>query len=160
MAVLLWEYYHGGVKSHHLLNRKDLPALSNWWNLVWLPALTWLLLYRIDKRKLKPAAIQSKRRFRIDLFISGIILGIILSLSFSYDIQFILDSILYLFLFLALFIPLFYSEFILGFVLSMTVTFGAILPTIFAVIVSVAGYLIFQFVRPLLIRAVLIFRKN
>ena len=30
-TLLLWDYFHGGVPSHHLLQNKDLPAFSNWW---------------------------------------------------------------------------------------------------------------------------------
>jgi hypothetical protein len=29
-ALLAFEHYNGGVVSHHLLQREDLPAISNW----------------------------------------------------------------------------------------------------------------------------------
>lgn len=30
-SLLIWQHFHGGVPSHHLLHRSDLPAVSNWW---------------------------------------------------------------------------------------------------------------------------------
>gem|GEM_PF-5307569 len=29
-ALLTYEHFNGGVQSHHLLDRRDLPAISNW----------------------------------------------------------------------------------------------------------------------------------
>lgn len=37
MTLLAWEYTHGGVVSHHFLDRRDMPAISNWWSLAVLP---------------------------------------------------------------------------------------------------------------------------
>ncbi|WP_214278616.1 hypothetical protein, partial [Escherichia coli] len=34
-----WEALHGGIAAHHLLQRADLPGLSNAWGLLVLPAL-------------------------------------------------------------------------------------------------------------------------
>jgi hypothetical protein len=36
-VFLLWDYFNGGVPSHHILHQKDLPAISNWWNLLLIP---------------------------------------------------------------------------------------------------------------------------
>ena len=50
-AVLLgYEHFNGGVQSHHLLNRPDLPAISNWLGLLALPAIGWLVGIRIRNR--------------------------------------------------------------------------------------------------------------
>ena len=49
-ALLAWDHFHGGVPSHHILAREDLPEISNWWGGVLLPLLTWFLLYRVEKR--------------------------------------------------------------------------------------------------------------
>jgi hypothetical protein len=48
--LLTWNYFHGGVPSHHILKRKDFPEIANWWGGLLLPLLTWFLLYRIQKR--------------------------------------------------------------------------------------------------------------
>jgi len=39
-SFLFWEYFHGGVTSHHILHQKDLPSISNWWSGIFLPILT------------------------------------------------------------------------------------------------------------------------
>lgn len=49
-SLLIWEHYHGGVPSHHILAREDLPEFSNWWGGLLLPLLSFFLLYRIKKR--------------------------------------------------------------------------------------------------------------
>ena len=36
---LAWEHFHGGIASHHFLNRADMPAVSNGWGLLLLPAI-------------------------------------------------------------------------------------------------------------------------
>lgn len=47
---VLWEYSNGGVVTHHLLARPDLPGISNWWGLLTIPLLTWLTLTLIQRR--------------------------------------------------------------------------------------------------------------
>jgi hypothetical protein len=54
LACLAWEHFHGGVKSHHLFHRSDLPAISNWWGALVLPGLAWFLLGRILSRTVWP----------------------------------------------------------------------------------------------------------
>jgi hypothetical protein len=44
---LAYEHFTGGVQSHNLLNRPDLPAISNWLGLVTLPLLGVVLGLRI-----------------------------------------------------------------------------------------------------------------
>ena len=46
-AHLTFEHYTGGVRSHHLLNRPDLPAISNWLGLITLPLLGVVLGLRV-----------------------------------------------------------------------------------------------------------------
>ncbi len=31
LVLLTWQHFHGGVPSHHILQQKDLPEISNWW---------------------------------------------------------------------------------------------------------------------------------
>ena len=49
-GLLIWNHFHGGVLSHHILHQEDLPTISNWWGGLILPLLTLLLTYRIQKR--------------------------------------------------------------------------------------------------------------
>ncbi len=86
-SLLTWNYYHGGVPSHHLLAREDLPSFSNWWGGLLLPLLTWFLLYRIQKRILVNKNKNSELlNFPINIvygFIGAILFGILFSLLFT-----------------------------------------------------------------------------
>ena len=155
LSLLIWEYFHGGVPSHHVLDRKDLPKISNWLGALLLPTLTWILLGRIKIRIRKQASKSENQNENLKilrLFIIGIILGLAVAISFTYSFKIFLDNVLYIFLILGLLVPIFYSEFILGFILAMTFTFGAVLPTVFILIIAVVGLLLFKFIRPQLLK--------
>ena len=49
-ALLIWQHFHGGVPSHHILHQADLPSISNWWGGLLLPVLTWVLSDKIQNR--------------------------------------------------------------------------------------------------------------
>ena len=161
LTLLLWNYFHGGVPSHHILDRKDLPEISNWWNGLWLPVLTWILLGRINSRIEKQTSADNSSNKGLGnvlgRFMIGLIFGIILAVSFVHNFNPFLDNVLYILLILTFIVPLFFSEFILGFVLGMTYTFGAILPTVFIFIIAVAGFLIYRFIRPLIFKVPQVF---
>lgn len=154
LGLLFWQYFHDGVPSHHILQQKDLPEISNWWGTLLLPALAWVLLGRIEKRlKKQNALIQQTKNQAIKipgLFLLGLTLGILIAVSFTNEYKFFLDNVLYVFLVLSLFFPIYNAEFILGFILGMTYTFGAVLPTIFILIIAALGFLIYSFIRPLI----------
>lgn len=163
IGLLLWQNFHGGVPGHHILNRGDLPKISNWWGGLLLPILTWLLLSKIENRVSKQASqTQGTKNQNIKtfgLFLLGLIFGILLAASFTNDYKLFLDNVLYILILLSLMVPIYYSEFILGFILGMTYTFGAVLPTLFILIIAAFGFLIYRFIRPLLLKATKVFRK-
>ncbi len=155
-GLLFWEYFHGGVPSHHILQKKDLPEISNWWGGLLLPVLTWILLGRIELRLNKQESLPQQNKNQtvkiLRLFLLGLILGIMIAVSFTNSYKFILDNVLYLLLILSFFFPVYYAEFILGFILGMAFTFGVVLPTIFILIIAALAFLIFRYIRPLILR--------
>jgi len=157
-GFLFWEHFNGGVTSHHLLHQEDLPSISNWWSGLLLPILTWFLLSRIEKRlKKQSSQTQLTNNFiskAFWLFLTGLIFGILLSASFTNEYQLFLDNVLYILIALSFVIPLYYSEFILGFILGMTFTFGAIIPTVFILLVAVIGMVTYKFIRPLILKLI------
>lgn len=162
LGLLIWQHIHGGVPSHHVLQQKDLPEISNWWGALLLPVLTWILWGRIEKRlnKQGPSTQLANQNTKIiGLLLLGLILGILVAVSFTFDYNFFLDNILYIFFVLGLFLPLYYAEFILGFILGMTYTFGAVLPTIFILIIAGFGFLLYRLLRPLMLKATKVFGK-
>jgi uncharacterized protein YacL len=153
IGLLIWQHFNGGVPSHHILQQKDLPEISNWWGAVLLPILAWILSGRIEKRITKQGTtIQSHSMKIIGLFIAGLLLGILIVFAFTNNNKPFLDNVPYVFLLLSLFIPIFYSEFIFGFILGMAYTFGAILPTIFILLFALIGFLIYRFINPQILK--------
>ncbi len=155
-SFLFWEHFHGGVTSHHILDQKDLLSISNWWSGILLPTLTWFLLCRIEKRlDKKISQTQQMNNFIRKvfwLFLTGLVFGILLSTSFTNEFKPFLDNVLYIIIILSFIIPVYYSEFILGFILGMTYTFGAIIPTVFILIVAVIGFVAHRLIRPIVLR--------
>jgi len=49
-AHLGWDYFHGGVPTHHIRISENLPGISNWRGGIVLPLLPWFLLVRIQHR--------------------------------------------------------------------------------------------------------------
>lgn len=136
LAHLGWEHTHGGVPSHHLLNSADLPAISNWWGAVLIPALTWFLVGRIQLRF-------SSRRLPLVLagFLCALAYGAGLALAFTIESP----AVSYVFLgvfAISLLVPTYRAEYVLGFVLGMTFTFGAVLPTLIASVIALFSGLV------------------
>ena len=148
-SLLLWQYLHAGVPSHYLLQRADLPEISNWWGGILLPFLTWLAMVRVQKRIVKPPT-ENRSLLCKQVFISFILAlcyGAMLAISFvkGYtDISAVLFPAILIF---ALFFRVYRAEFILGFILSMSITFGAVLPTIFGAIIASASAIVYFVVR-------------
>jgi len=112
LSLLIWEHFHGGVASHHLLQQQNLPAISNWWNALFLPLLTWLLLGRTEKRLGKqsskgqqPNNLQGQAQ-AARLFITGLVLGVLISVSFVNGYSIFLDNVPFIILVLSLLLPI------------------------------------------------------
>lgn len=159
LCFLFWEHFHGGVASHHILQQQNLPVISNWWSGLLLPVLTWFLIGRTEKRIGKQASqgqqINKLHNKALLLFITGLGLGVLIATSFTNEYSVFLDNVPYIILVLSLIIPIFYAEFILGFILGMTYTFGAILPTVFILLLAIFGFLTYRFIRPGIIMVIM-----
>ena len=164
LAHLAWEHFHGGVLSHNILNRRDLPAISNAWGALLLPALAWFSGGFIQKRiASKSAANELTPKLPTSVvigFLGALLMGTLLAGSFAYDYA---NATLYLFqsLFVvALLFPVYRAECLLGFVLAMTLTFGAVLPmaigSIFVALSAAAHLLAY----PLLVRGWALLRRR
>jgi len=156
LGFLTWEHFHGGVVSHHILQQKDLPSISNWWGGILLPILTWFLLSRTEKRLDKEISQTEHTNNSFSkvfwIFLTALVFGILISISFTNAYKPFLDNVPYILIVLSFIIPIYYSEFILGFIIGMTYTFGAILPTVFILIIAAVGLIAYRFIRPLFLR--------
>lgn len=155
-SILAWQYFHNGVPAHHILQREDLPEISNWWGLLVLPVVTLILLTRIEKRMLRKAGNNtSGQLFPIVLrFAVGLATALLIVFSFSNNWTVILDNVPYIILGLSLFIPIYYAEYMLGFILGLAFTFGAVLPTVFVLVLAAIGFGVYTFIRQPLLKLV------
>lgn len=155
VAHLAWEHFNGGIVSHQLLNRDDLPAISNAWGLVLLPALTWFAIGRVEKRvALHSGGKGTAPKLPLTViigFLGPLVLGILLSVAFSNDYETMAASLFLGMFVLALLLPVYRAECLLGFVLGMTFTFGAVLPTLIGSVVAAVSAVVHLGIRPLLV---------
>jgi len=157
-SLLTWNYYHGGVPSHSIMAREDMPSISNWWGAVLLPLLTWFLLHRIQRRlnsgkdeSIKLTTIPSEVVYG---FAGALLFGIALSTFYTLGSKDIPGYMVNGIFVIAFFFPIYRAECLLGFVLGMTFTFGAVLPTGIGSIFALIGAVLFLFVRSLLLKFV------
>lgn len=149
LAILMWQSSHQGVPNHHLLQRADYPAISNWWGVLVLPFLSWVLIGRIHRQSLLEGRkekitypIHRVIGFSLALFYGG---GLSVAFAVGYpDIAAILFQGILAF---ALFFKIYREEHILGFILGMCLVFGAVLPTLFATIIALASAIVYHSVH-------------
>jgi hypothetical protein len=157
--LLIFDHFNGGVPSHHLLNKKDLPEISNWWGGLLLPLLTWFLLYRLNQRFKKNNESSLPRAVYFGFF-ATLIFGIVLSVFFSFGYlkppEIMMEGVLLV----ALFYPIYRAECILGFVLGMIFTFGTVLPTGIGLILVLIGAILYLYVRPIILFIISKFTRN
>ncbi|MGH8076709.1 MAG: hypothetical protein ACREPE_05205 [Lysobacter sp.] len=157
LAHLTWEHFNGGVVSHHILNRADLPAISNWFGALLLPALAWFLTGRIQRRIASYSGWRkAASKFPTSVvvgFFGSLVFGMLLSVSFTNGYENISSYLFVSMLLSALLLPVYRPECVLGFILGMTFTFGAVLPTAIGSIVAAISAVIHLVVRPVLVHA-------
>jgi hypothetical protein len=151
VALLAWEYTHGGVVSHHFLDRRDMPAVFNWWGLVVLPVLGWLASWSVLRR----AAVEPKAlRKAFTAALGALLAGVAMSVSFITGHQQITSYVFFAALLSGLVLRTYRAEYVFSFVLGTAVVFGMVLPTIGALVavgISAAFHLL---VRPSFVWAI------
>jgi hypothetical protein len=156
LALLMWEHFNGGVVRHHILHRADMPAISNWWGLLLLPALTWFLIGRIQSRIARhPEGQEATPGLPVRIvigFAGSLAIGILLSVAFAMHYESAASNLFLGTLLLALVLPVYRAECVLGFVLGMNFTFGAVLPTMFGSIIGAGSAAIHLLLRPAVTR--------
>lgn len=150
-TLLLWDYTHGGVPSHHILANEDLPAISNWWGVLLLPLLTWFLLYRIqiriDVEGLGHSSVENEFKTTFYRFAGSLHFALLLSLFFTYGYPDICGYMILALFPVGLFFRIYRAECLLGFVIGMTFTFGAVLSTGIGSILVLAGAILYVYFR-------------
>jgi hypothetical protein len=156
-ALLLWDFTHQGVPSHHLLANKEYPAISNWWGGLTVPLLAALLVYRIQSRFFTDT--QEEQRVKVGQqmrmgFFLGLLFAIALSVFFTLNYTDVPMYMLLLLVVASLFTPIYRAECLLGFVLGMVYTFGGVLPLLIGAIFSLVGFFLYKGVRPAILYSI------
>lgn len=124
-----WEYTHGGILRHHLLNDASLPAISNVWALLVMPMLGtlagWVVTQRTRRRSgaLIPAMAG---------FLGALLGGAALSVAFVSSGEAAATQVMMALLVAAVLFPVYRAEYLFGFVMGMTFVFGPVLPALVA----------------------------
>lgn len=148
-SLLTWNYYNGGIPSHHLLADENLPKFSNLWGLLLLPLLTWVLSYRTQKRVFRQGGVSNvSMKITFYSFFAPLLYGITMSAFFSFGYPDMTGNLMFAIFVGALFFPVYRAECLLGFILGMTFTFGAVLPTIIGSILCVIAFILYKTIRP------------
>lgn len=146
LADLAWQWAHGGIVSHHLLADPGLPAVSNGWGIVALPALAWLLSGRFMRRASSGMATRSI----LIAAIGSAVAGICLSLAFSWGTTDHASLVLLAMLLCGAALPIHRAECLLGFVLAMAWTFGPVLPILIGAALTLFSVVVRRVVWPAL----------
>ncbi|MCU0755941.1 MAG: hypothetical protein MUE46_12585 [Xanthomonadales bacterium] len=155
VAHLGFETLNGGVQSHHLLNRPDLPAISNWLGLVILPLLGLIFGLRLarEARAAGAAGIPAPILFGL---CGAILYGGMLATAFELNASSITNAAFFGLFLCAALLPIYRAEYLLGFVVGITLTFGAVLPLAIGAVFAVISFAVRYIIRC----ALAVFRKR
>ncbi len=154
LLFILLEYFNGGVITHHLLAREDLPGISNWWGLLTIPLLTWIVMSFINKRRNKKLKLESTHLKRFDIkilksFLAALLFGVMVSVLWKFSLEGILQYFILFPVLAAVLKPTYLPEYLLGFVIGLLCTFGGILPIIIGLVLVVMCFLVHKLVQTL-----------
>lgn len=138
---LAFEHFNGGVKTHHFLARADMPGFSNWLGLVILPLLGTILAMRVASLA-KPHENSPLPRSIAIPFAGALLYGGALAASFLLGAPKLSYAALIGLFFCALALPVYRAEYILGYVIGMTITFGSVIPLLFAIVFATISFIV------------------
>lgn len=155
-ANLMWEHFHGGIVSHHILDRADLPAISNGWSGLLIPVLVWFLIGRIQARLAHRSDAKPDTSRFLGSVVAGFMLslffGILITVCFTSGYEAVLSFVFPGMILLGVFLPGYRAECVLGFVLGMMFTFGAVLPAAIGGMIALVSAAMHFGVYPVLVR--------
>jgi hypothetical protein len=153
-GLLLWQFYHGGIPSHHLLADKSLPKISNAWGALVIPIVTWILLWLTQRRVFGPAPSILFPRQVVLSFLSALVFGLCLGLSIAYGFKAFSGNVPAILFVLALLFPVYRAEYFLGFILGLTYFIGGVLPVMVGFVFLLLAAAVHLLLRPLLMKLV------
>jgi hypothetical protein len=134
------EHVSGGIKSHHLLNSADLPAISNWFELITLPLLAVMLGLSCRNQTAVTTRWAGVPVNMLPAFFGAMLYGAAIAISFALGAAAVTEVAFFGLFGCALLLPIYRVQFITGFVLTMTFTFGGVLPLIIAATLALLSW--------------------
>ncbi|MBQ5945910.1 hypothetical protein [Massilia sp. ST3] len=131
--VLGVQYLTDGVSVHYPFGEEELPALSNWWGLILLPAVTWLALGRVRPGYEGEALLKD--------FVGALLFGGALGFFYEHGRPDLSDFLGEGLVFLMLSYPIYRAGCVLGFVFGASYAFGPVVPVLAACFLAPAAYL-------------------
>lgn len=148
IVQLAWEASHGGIVSHHLLARADLPAVSNLWGLATLPTLGWLAAHFARRRS---ASSEHAVGRAVTAFFCALTLGGGLAAAFSLGLEDMSAGLFLAAILAGLVVPIYRAEYLFGFVIGMTWVVGPVLPVIAGTLAGTVSMLAHFVLRPVVL---------
>ena len=149
---LTWEYLNGGVVTHHLFMRADLPGLSNWWGLLILPLMVLLSATVIKKRISTKSNAKTLPQSVLVGFFGMLLVSTVQSIAFVNGLPNVTMCLALGVVISALFLPLYRMEYILGHVIGSTFVFGPAIPFAGVLMFAPLSLLSHKCIKPLLLR--------
>ncbi|MBQ5938545.1 hypothetical protein [Massilia sp. AB1] len=131
--VLAVQQAADGVSVHYLFDEEALPAFSNWWGLLLLPAMTWIALGRV-------CAGYDGEAFVRDA-IGALLFGGALAFVYEHGRLDIFEFLGEGLLLLTLAYPIYRAGCVVGFVFGAAYAFGPVVPVLAACALAPAAYL-------------------
>jgi hypothetical protein len=138
-AHIGFEYFTGGVKTHHFLARGDLPGFSNWLGLLILPLLGSIIAIRV-KSAPEGAASSILSPSIVAGMAGSLVLGAALAASFHFGLEQVSFALFLGLILMSIGLPVYRAEYIFGFVVGMTIIFGSVIPLVIALVLATLSY--------------------
>ena len=158
-GLLLWQYFHDGIPSHHFLADKTLPLISNAWGALVIPITTWFLLFRVEKRLFSQSDTIAFPKHTLFGFLSALLFAVVLGIAIVYGFETFSSYSPLIIFSLALFFPTYKAEYFLGFILGLTYFIGGVLPVVVGSIFLLVSALMYLLIRPLILKLIKMIKK-
>jgi len=146
---ITWDYFHGGVPTHYILHDENMPGISNWWTLLTIPLITFILLSLIQKNYKKDPNAEKLSKIT-NGFIGGLFFGVLLSVLWVIELQSVMIYAILLPIIMSLFIPVHLPGNLLGLILGLTYIFGGVLPLGIGLFLFIASFLVWLIFRKII----------
>ncbi len=136
-CFIMWEYINGGVLTHHLLADPSMPGLSNWWGLLSIPVVTFILLSWRDRNRDRETSLMNGAQFFL-----AIAYGVIMCILWRTGNDAYMPYLLVLPILISIWKPVHSISAFLGLLFGLMYAFGGILPIMLGIVLTAASFIV------------------